>query len=473
MSAMATLIDLLRSPWAVIPDRLEEIQAIYATHVRGEKIDIGAIEARLGRPLANEQQDYTIRDGGIAVLPIRGVMAPRATMLTQISGGTTADALTKQLESMALDPRVRGAVLAWDSPGGSVQGIPALAASIRALADAKPLVSVSEGTMASAAYWTGSAANAIYASGETDTLGSIGVVARHSYDPRNTTTTEITAGRYKRIVSDTAPLTKEGRAYMQAQVDEIYAVFVETVAANRRASVEDVLSRMADGRIFIGRQARDAGLIDGFATVDTMVERMATNPDKFAKRGRAVFALGGLPAAGAAAAEPTATTGEQPPATTITTTIEDHHMTPTEAAAKFAAENPEAAALLRAEGATAETKRAAEVRAAGLPGHEALIERLAADGKTTGAQAALAVVAAEQANRAAQATARTADAPKPVQQVPVEADANADTAQVAASASKGDLLTNPAALDKAARAYQAKNPGTDYLAAIRAVQLEA
>lgn len=472
MSAMATLIDLLRSPWAVIPDRLEEIQAIYATHVRGEKIDIGAIEARLGRPLANEQQDYTIRDGGIAVLPIRGVMAPRATMLTQISGGTTADALTKQLESMALDPRVRGAVLAWDSPGGSVQGIPALAASIRALADAKPLVSVSEGTMASAAYWTGSAANAIYASGETDMLGSIGVVARHSYDPRNTTTTEITAGRYKRIVSDTAPLTKEGRAYMQAQVDEIYAVFVETVAANRRASVEDVLSRMADGRIFIGRQARDAGLIDGFATVDTMVERMATNPDKFAKRGRAVFALGGLPAAGAAAAEPTATTGEQPPATTITTTTEVH-MTPTEAAAKFAAENPEAAALLRAEGATAETKRAAEVRAAALPGHEALIERLAADGKTTGAQAALAVVAAEQANRAAQATARTADAPKPVQQVPVEADANADTAQVAASASKGDLLTNPAALDKAARAYQAKNPGTDYLAAIRAVQLEA
>lgn len=467
---MTTLLDLLRSPWAVIPDRLEEIQAIYATHVRGEKIDIAAIEARIGRPLANEQQDYQLRDGGIAVLPIRGVMAPRATLFTQISGGTTADALTKQLESMAIDPRVNGVVLAWDSPGGSVQGTPALAASIKALAEAKPTVSVSEGIMASAAYWTGSAANAIYASGETDTIGSIGVVARHSYNPRNTTTTEITAGRYKRIVSDTAPLTKEGRAYMQAQVDEIYAVFVETVAANRRVPVEDVLSRMADGRVFIGRQARDAGLIDGFATVDTMVERMATNPDKFAKRGRAVFALGGLPAAGAAAAEPTATTGEQPPAT-ITTTITEVPMTPTEAAAKFAAENPEAAALLRAEGAAAETQRAAEVRAAALPGHEALIERLAGDGKTTGAQAALAVVAAEKASRTAQATARTTEAPKPVPQAASEVDD--DAAAIEKKAAGADLLTNPAALDAAARAYMAKHPGTNYMAALKAVNPEA
>lgn len=470
-----TLIELLQSPWAILPSSLEMIQAIYTRHLAGEPVDIDAIEARLGRPLANDQQEYQMREGGVAVLALSGAISPKANLFIRVSGGASAQVFAQQVDSMAADPRVRSVVIDMDSPGGNVLGLPAAASALARLAADKPTVTVCTGHMCSGGYWIGSGANRIFISGQTDVVGSIGVLATHTYNPRaagGPQTTEVTAGRYKRIASDTAPLSKEGRAYLQAQVDEIYRVFVDTVATNRRATADQVLEHMADGRIFIGQQAIDAGLADGIATVDAMVEQLATNPDKFAKRGRAVFALGGLPAAGAAAAEPTATTGEQPPATTITTTTEVH-MTPTEAAAKFAAENPEAAALLRAEGATAETKRAAEVRAAALPGHEALIERLAADGKTTGAQAALAVVAAEQANRAAQATARRDDAPPPVKQVPVEADANADTAQVAASASKGDLLTNPAALDKAARAYQAKNPGTDYLAAIRAVQLEA
>ena len=55
------LLDLITSPWAILPDQLFELQAIYAAHLRGEKINIDAIEARLGRPLANEQQAYEIR----------------------------------------------------------------------------------------------------------------------------------------------------------------------------------------------------------------------------------------------------------------------------------------------------------------------------------------------------------------------------------------------------------------------------
>lgn len=146
-------------------------------------------------------------------------------------------------------------------------------------------------------------------------------------------------------------------------------------------------------------------------------------------------------------------------------------MTPQELAAKFAAENPEAAAVLRAEGSTAEIKRSNDVRAAGLPGHEALIERLASDGKTTGAEAALAVVAAERTARSAQATARRDDAPPPVPQTASEA---ADqVAAVERAAAGANLLSNPAALDEAARAYMAAHPGTNYVAALKAVQKEA
>lgn len=431
-----TLVELLTSPWAIDPAKLLEIQSIYATHLKGDKIDLDAVEQRLGRPLANEQQQYEVRDGGIAVLQMSGVLAPKANLFTRVSGGSSADMLSKQVASMQADHRVRGAVLDIDSPGGSVFGTPALAEAVRSLSAAKPTVSVSTGTMASALYWIGSSANAVYASGSTDAIGSIGVVATHAYNPRasGAQVTEITAGKFKRMASDSAPLTKEGRAYIQQQVDHLYSVFVQAVAENRRVTAEQVLEHMADGRIFIGSQAVDAGLIDGIATVDQMVERMATNPEKFAQRRKAVFALGvpgGMASGGAAdprseapGAVPAATAVESPPAPAAQTTgpvlpvasnqPHEVHMTPTELAAKFATENPEAHALVLSAGATAERDRIKAVREQSMPGHEALVEQLAMDGKTTGPQAAVAVLAAERARAAGVASARASDAPAPV-----------------------------------------------------------
>ena len=361
------LIDVLTSPWAILPAKLLEIQAVYATHLRGEKIDLEAVEARIGKPLANEQKKYELQDGtGVAVLQINGVISPKANLFTRVSGGAAASILQQQVNSMAADPKVRAAVIEIDSPGGNVLGIPALAEAIRALAEAKPTVSVSTGMMASASYWLGSAANAVYASGVTDMLGSIGVVATHSYDPRRAEvqTTEITAGKYKRLASDNAPLSAEGRDYMQAQVDELYRVFVQAVASNRRVSAEDVLANMADGRLFIGEQAVSAGLVDGIATVDQIVAQLDANPAQFAKRRRAVFAAAAEPAVvlsaeiqgdGSGVALPLI---EGEPVLHATTSLpEGVEMTPAERAAAFAAEHADAAALLRAEGSTAERDR--------------------------------------------------------------------------------------------------------------------
>lgn len=482
-----SLLDLLRSPWAILPDRLDEIQAIYATHLRGDKIDLEAIEARLGKKLANEPPTYEMRNGGIAVLEINGPIAPKANLFTQISGGASAQALVRQIEAMGDNGAIRGAVIAWDSPGGSVQGIPTLERAIRSLAERKPVVSVSTGAMASAAYWSGSAANAVYASGETDTVGSIGVVATHTYDPRGGTrqVTEIVAGRYKRIATDSKPLTPEGEAYLQAQVDEIYAVFVQAVSSNRGVSVDDVLAHMADGRVFIGRQALAAGLIDGFATAEELAEQMAADPQAFAQRRKAVIGASAgsvVPRAKAATPKPSATgpgvapvapTASEPvlPAATPTQPFTGVTMTPQELMAKFKAEHPEAYALIQAEGVSAELARQKDVRAAALPGHEKLIEALAADGQTTGAEAAMAVLAAERGLRSAQQSARAADAPKPLPQEPAPAaDAPAAKFGVPGRITAG---VDAAALDREARAYMAAHPGADYVAAVKAVQAQA
>ena len=73
------VIDVLNSPWAIVPDKLQEIQAIYATHLRGEKIDIKGIEAKLGQPLQNKEQGYEVIDG-VAVIPVDGVVSKRMNL---------------------------------------------------------------------------------------------------------------------------------------------------------------------------------------------------------------------------------------------------------------------------------------------------------------------------------------------------------------------------------------------------------
>lgn len=418
------LLDLLTAPWALAPEKLREIQAIYATHLRGEKIDVDAIEARLGRPLANEQQAYQIMQGGVAVLSLEGVMAPKANLFMRVSGGVSTQLANTQIESAIADPRVTAMVLAIDSPGGSVFGTPELAATVRELSAIKPIVTVSEATLASAAYWVGSASNAVFVSGPTVQVGSIGVVASHSYDPRSAgTTTEITAGKYKRIASDKGPLSEEGLAYLQGHVDHLYSVFVDAVADYRGATPADVLAHMADGRIFIGQQAIDHGLVDGMSTVDAMVEQLATNPAKFARRSKAVFALGGLPTPSAKAAGVPAlakTTEPVPldlaPNSTQRTKIMDRATLEKEHPALFAQLQTEFAAA----GAATELARIQAVESALIPGHEALIAGLKFDGKSTGGDAAMAVNKAERELRAAQGAAANADAPNPVASAPAK-----------------------------------------------------
>ena len=74
-------------------------------------------------------------------------------------------------------------------------------------------------------------------------------------------------------------------------------------------------------------------------------------------------------------------------------------------------------------GAESERQRITDVRAQTLPGHEALVEQLAFDGKTTGPEAAMAVMAAERARIAGAAAAHAADAPAAVPHAAAPADA--------------------------------------------------
>lgn len=395
------ILDVITSPWAIQPSKLLEIQGIYATHLRGEKIDLKGVEAALGKPLNNVAQGYEVRDG-VAVLPICGVISKRMNLMSQISGGTSSELAARDFKTALADPAVNAIILQIDSPGGTVDGTENLANLIRAGKSTKPVVALADGMMASAAYWIGSAADAIYMTDSVTQVGSIGVVATHTdisaaEAARGVKTTEITAGKFKRAASQYGALTETGKQTIQDQVDYLYSVFVQTVADNRGVSVDAVLENMADGRVFIGQQAIDAGLVDGVSTLDALIAKLS-------QQGAGGMVTARRPAAvitqPAVAAESTSIQGDHPMSITLQQVIADA---------------PDVAEALRAEGsaaaATAERERIQSVFAQSMPGHDALINSLAFDGKTTGPEAAVAVLNAERTQRATALADRRADAP--------------------------------------------------------------
>lgn len=290
------ILDIVTSPWAIMPEKLVEIQEIYCTHLRGEKIDIASIEAKLGRPLNNEPKPYEVEDG-VAVIALDGVISKRMNIFQKISGGVSSELARRDFAQAMADPEVHSILLYIDSPGGAVDGTQELAREIHAArGQGKNIVAYSDGLMASAAYWIGSQAHRVFISGDTVTVGSVGVVARHidvsQMEQRmGIKTTEITAGRYKRAASEYEPLSETGRRSIQDMLDHIYGVFLADVAKARpQLSMEPVKQGReetipwADGRLFLGKQAIEAGLVDGVATLADVISSLTNDPSRYLAR---------------------------------------------------------------------------------------------------------------------------------------------------------------------------------------------
>jgi capsid assembly protease len=162
---------------------------------------------------------------------------------------------------------------------------------------------------------------------------------------------------------------------------------------------------MAEGRIFIGRAAVEAGLVDGVTTLDALINSLAEGETFGSNSGKAAVSAAHDTNIEAGAASGTATSHKE------------NHMNietlKAEHPAVFDAIKAEGVAEGMTHGATAERQRIQDVLAQALPGHEALVQTLAFDGKTTGPEAASAVLAAERKARETKLGAMKEDAPQP------------------------------------------------------------
>lgn len=96
---------------------------------------------------------------------------------------------------------------------------------------------------------------------------------------------KIKSGPYKDIFSPFRPMTEEERRLTQNMVDDMYEQFVAVVAEQRHMDGEKVRS-LADGRVFTGVQAKEAGLVDELGNYYDALGYAGTlihaNPDKVA-----------------------------------------------------------------------------------------------------------------------------------------------------------------------------------------------
>lgn len=169
------------------------------------------------------------------------------------------------LEAVKDDPRVKALVVRINSPGGTAAGGEALYRSLRRVAETKPVVAVMSEVAASGGYMVALGADRIFAREGTIT-GSIGVL----WQTTNVTellkkvgisTEAFKSGPLKAQPSPLEPLTPEVRKVTQALVEDVHRSFLAMVA-ERRSLPPAAVERLADGRVFTGRQALEAGLVD-------------------------------------------------------------------------------------------------------------------------------------------------------------------------------------------------------------------
>jgi len=393
------LIDIINGPWAITPEMLNEIRSIYAKHMRGEKIDKAVLEQLAAANGAKKQaaaQGLEIVNG-TAIIPIEGVIAKKMNIFMALCGGASTQLVERDIRQALADDTVSQIMLYVDSPGGTVDGTFELSNFIYANRGKKPIIAFSDGSMYSAAYAIGSAADAAYISSMAAGVGSIGVVVGHEdvskmEEKMGIKTTEIYAGKYKRIASSYQPLSQDGRDAIQSEVDYLYSVFVDTVARNRGVTSEQVLADMSTDvkSAFMGQQAVDAGLVDGVATMEEIINK------NIPQRRAGVVMQAVVPAAlkSAEAGSAEATKEETMDLKDLKEKHADLYTAVFEEGKKTGLEEGAAA------GSTAQLERIKSVKAVAMPGHEALIESLMFDGKTSGPEAAMAVVSAENKKRA-------------------------------------------------------------------------
>jgi len=187
--------------------------------------------------------------------------------------------IIRQIKEFREDKRIRGIVVRIDSPGGAVGPSQEIYDEVLKTRKSGKTVYASMGTLgASGGYYIASSADRVFANPGTLT-GSIGVIMAFSnieglMDKIGLRPEVIKAGEYKDTGSPVRRMSIKERSLLQGVVADVHQQFIEAIAEGRKLPVEEI-RKIADGRIFTGRQAYRLQLIDQLGGLQASIDHLA------------------------------------------------------------------------------------------------------------------------------------------------------------------------------------------------------
>jgi len=210
----------------------------------------------------------------IALIDVEGLIQnARPRTLLGTDNENPVSLFTEKLEHATRDGSVRAVVLRINSPGGAVTATDVMYAELRRFRErtGKPVIAAMLDVAASGGYYLACAADQIYAHPTTVT-GSIGVIMlapelSGTMAKLGVRMNVIKSGRMKDMGSLFREMSDDERALFQGLIDGMYERFVDVVAKSRRGLDKDRVRELADGRVYLGEQAKEQGLVDEIGTL--------------------------------------------------------------------------------------------------------------------------------------------------------------------------------------------------------------
>lgn len=263
------ITDLPRAePWAI---RAEALSRLAKAMRRADAVDEEPEPQAATRTLSTT--------GGVAVIPLKGLLTAKVSLLSLLFGGGSGLRTFRESFREALASDEVGSILIdVDSPGGSTDLIPEIAAEIRAGRGTKPITAIANTQAASGAYWLACQADEVVVT-PSGLIGSIGVFLVHedwsgANEQMGIVPTYISAGKFKTEANMDEPLTDEAKAHLQSTVDDFYDLFVADVAAGRGVPESNVRNGFGEGRMVTARQGVALGLADRIESFNETVVRL-------------------------------------------------------------------------------------------------------------------------------------------------------------------------------------------------------
>lgn len=190
------------------------------------------------------------------------------------TGQVRSASFAKLLRSVRSDSLVKGVIVRIDSPGGDAIASDDILHEMKELSRAKPTVISMSDVAASGGYFMAVTGDPIVAYPGTIT-GSIGVITakpnlKGLYDKLGVTKDLLTRGRFAALDSDYKPLDAAGKAKLEESIEATYRGFINRVATGRKRP-ENQIEPLAQGRVWMGAQAKENGLVDQLGGLDAAI----------------------------------------------------------------------------------------------------------------------------------------------------------------------------------------------------------